>query len=188
MRIALIAALITVPTMALAWSLGGVSNASGRYTALLPATAALPNPHLTPGAIDPRVTQANIQQTICVRGYTRSVRPSVHYTERLKRRQVAQYGYADRRLRDYEEDHLVSLELGGSPSDPRNLWPEPHHVAGGWGAYVKDRLENRLHSLVCHHRISLAEAQHMEATDWIGAYKRFIGPTPRSHRRHRTGG
>ena len=91
-------------------------------------------------------------------------------------------------MRDYEEDHLISLELGGSPSSPRNLWPEPHHVIGGWGSYTKDKLENRLHSMVCHGQISLAEAQHEIATDWIAAYKRDIGPTPVKGRGHRQGG
>ena len=56
--------------------------------------------------------------------------------------------------------HLVPLELGGSPASPRNLWPEPHHVAGGWGSYRKDRLENRLNHLVCRGRITLAVARH----------------------------
>jgi len=48
-------------------------------------------------------------------------------------------GY-DRTMRDYEEDHLVPLEVGGNPHDPRNLWPEPLH--GPWNARMKDRLEN----------------------------------------------
>lgn len=182
MKPALLAIALLSPMPALAWSLGGVEHPSGRYSALLPATAALPNPRMTPGARDPRVTQANIHQTICVRGYTRTVRPPEAYTEALKRHQIAEYGYADRRLRDYEEDHLISLELGGSPTSPLNLWPEPHHVAGGWGSYAKDRLENRLHSLVCHQKLSLAAAQQMEASDWIDAFKRFLGPVPTAKR------
>lgn len=35
----------------------------------------LPRHDLTPGAIDPRVTQSNIRSTICRRGYTATVRP-----------------------------------------------------------------------------------------------------------------
>ena len=145
---------------------------SGKF----PASAALPNPNLTPGAIDPGVTQYNIGTTICRRGgYTKSVRPPEDYTEKLKRRQIAQYGYADTNMRDYEEDHLVSLELGGSPDNPMNLWPEPHDVDGGWGSYAKDQLENRLHDLVCARRLSLAQAQHDIATNWVQAYQRYIG-------------
>lgn len=166
MKTFLIAALLAAPALAAA-------------RPLLPASAAMPNPHLTPGAIDPRVTQANIHQTICVRGYTKTVRPPESYTERLKRRQIAEYGYADRRLRNYEEDHLISLELGGSPTDPRNLWPEPHHVVGGWGSFAKDKLENRLHRMVCRGQISLIRAQSLIAAHWVDAYKRYIGPAPR---------
>lgn len=141
-----------------------------------------PNPSLTPGAIDSRVTQDNIDQTICVRGYTKTVRPPESYTRKLKEQGIRDYGYADTRFSSYEEDHLVSLEIGGSPDDPRNLWPEPHYAAGGWGSYVKDRLENKLHELVCERRLGLAEAQYEEAHDWISAYKKYVGPYPEASR------
>ena len=79
-----------------------------------------PDRGCTPGAIDPRVTQANLGQTICRRGgYTGSVRPPESYTEALKRSQIPAYGaYRGSSLSDYEEDHLVSLELGGSRRQP----------------------------------------------------------------------
>jgi hypothetical protein len=84
--------------------------------------------------------------------------------------------------------HLVSLELGGSPSDPRNLWPGPHHVIGGWGSYVKDQLENRLHSMICSGQITLVQAQNAIAHNWIGAYQQVISKTPVQKRLHRYGG
>lgn len=138
----------------------------------------LPNRNLTPGAIDPRVTQANLEQTICQLGYTRTIRPPMSYTERLKREGIIQYGYADRRLSHYEEDHLISLELGGSATNPANLWPEPHLLRNGWGSYTKDQVENRLHALVCAHRLSLSQAQYLIATNWIEAYQRYVAPRP----------
>ena len=144
------------------------------YTRTFPASDALPDPSLTPGALNPTVTQADIYSTICARGWTRTVRPPEAYTEQIKRQQIREYGYRDRWLRDYEEDHLVPLELGGSPSSPRNLWPEPHYVAGGWGAYRKDRLENWLNHLVCRRRITLAAARRAIARDWIAAYRHFM--------------
>lgn len=147
---------------------------------VFPLSDALPNPQLTPGAIDPRVTQANIHSTICRRGYTKTVRPPESYTERLKRLSIRQYGYdwKHSRLRYFEFDHLLSLALGGAPRDPRNLWPEPHRVVGNWGAYTKDRLENKLHRMVCRGQITLREAQYEEVHDWIAAYKRYIGMPP----------
>ena len=144
--------------------------------AVVPASAqsSRPDPAATPGALNPAVTQATIEETICVRGWTRTVRPPAEYTYALKRRQVRAAGYADRRLGDYEEDHLVPLELGGSPDDPRNLWPEPRQPVDGWDADLKDDLEGVLNGLVCSGRLSLAAAQQAIATDWEAAYRRFM--------------
>jgi len=138
----------------------------------------LPDPEITPGAVNPDVTQQTIETTICVRGWTRLVRPPESYTEPLKHEQIAEYGYSDRRLRDYEEDHLIPLELGGAPTDPRNLWPEPHEAPGDWGSYAKDRLESRLNDLVCSGALPLETARAAIATNWIDAYRRYIGSVP----------
>ena len=153
--------------------------ASGSGVARLPGE---PNPTLTPGAINPAVTQATIGKTICVSGWTATVRPPSSYTADLKGQQVVAYGYTDHVLADYEEDHLISLEIGGAPRDPRNLWPEPYTVklsdGRSVGARVKDLIENRLHDLVCAGQISLAVAQNEIATDWISAWFELDGETP----------
>lgn len=132
----------------------------------------LPDPVLTPGVTDPRVTQDNIATTICVRGYTETVRPAEPYTEALKRRQMTIYRRAGR-ISMYEEDHLIPLELGGSPSDERNLWPEPRSDAPestpGDTAADKDLVERAANSAVCSGRISLAAAQRAMASDWMQA-------------------
>ncbi len=140
------------------------STASSPQTCHASAGGALPDPSCTPGVADRRVTQTNISLTICVRGYTTTMRPSAAYTSTLKRRQIAAYGYSDTNPRHYEEDHLVSLELGGAPSDPRNLWPER-----GASPNSKDLTENRLHAEVCARRITLSDAQHLISTDWRAA-------------------
>ena len=136
---------------------------------------ALPIASRTPGAINRSITQANIGSTICVTGYTKSVRPSSSYTRSLKISQLAS-GYAignDRSTAHYEEDHLISLELGGSPTAPANLWPEPYLIASG--ARTKDTLENTLHRLVCSHVVALSVAQRAIATNWLVAYNRYVG-------------
>jgi hypothetical protein len=127
----------------------------------------LPDPICTPGVADPRVTQDNIQTTICVSGYTAKVRPASAYTSALKRQQISDYGYADVTPADYEEDHLIPLELGGAPADPRNLWPEPR--SGDYTASEKDRVENALHAKVCAGLATLAAAQASIARDWESA-------------------
>lgn len=135
----------------------------------------LPSPTLTPGATNPAVTQATIGQTICLVGWTATIRPPSSYTSRLKTRQLETYGYSDRRLADYEEDHLISLELGGAPRDPRNLWPEPRHIrlADGTdvGGYAKDALENYLKRRVCAGTLSLVSAQREIARNWVKYWK-----------------
>jgi hypothetical protein len=112
---------------------------------------------LTPGVLNPAVTQATIASTICRRGWTRTVRPPVDFTNALKQRQLRLYG-----LRGppsaFQEDHLISLELGGNPSDPRNLWPEPYPRAA-----AVDRIENELNARVCGGSLTLAEAQRRES-------------------------
>ena len=137
-----------------------------------------PDPKLTPGATNPAVSQANIGSTICVSGWTATVRPPESYTEALKRTGIVAYGYADTNLADYEEDHLISLEIGGAPADPANLWPEPYTVslADGTpvGARVKDQIENKLHDLVCSRSMTLATAQRLIATDWIAAWRTYV--------------
>jgi hypothetical protein len=135
----------------------------------------LPNRQRTPGAVNPAVTQQTIRSTICRTGYTSTVRPSSSYTTRLKVEQLSS-GYAyrgDRATGDYEEDHLIALEIGGSPSSPRNLWPEPE--LGSEGAHAKDLVENELHDLVCAGTVPLRVAQRAIATNWWRAYQRYGG-------------
>jgi hypothetical protein len=127
------------------------SNSGARAPILLPSAT------LTPGALNPDVTQATIGTTICVRGWTRTVRPPSSYTSALKEEQLRRYG-----LRGppsaYQEDHLISLELGGSSTDPRNLWPQPYPRAS-----QVDRIENELNAKVCAGELTLAEAQARES-------------------------
>ena len=121
------------------------------------ATAAIvADPVLTPGVLNPDVTQGNIRSTICRHGWTSTIRPPTSYTNELKRRQMRGYGETGS-LSDYQEDHLISLELGGSPTDPRNLWPEPYPRAS-----QVDEIENELNAEVCSGRLSLAQAQQRE--------------------------
>lgn len=138
------------------------------------ATHLVPDPRFTPGATNSDVTQDNIDSTICVPGFTKSIRPPARYTSRLKRQQLDDpaRNYHDREMRDYEEDHDVPLEVGGNPIDPRNLWPEPLH--GPWNAHTKDKLENLIHKLVCVHRITLAEGQAAFLGDWIAAHQKYV--------------
>jgi hypothetical protein len=127
----------------------------------------LPDPRLTPGD-----TLGVTRMDICTPGYTKVVRA---VPAAVKREVFAAYGRLRRKGVCCEADHLISLELGGS-NRLQNLWPEPYDIT--WNAHVKDRLENRLHELVCTGQLDLAIAQKAIATDWISAYQRYEGPNP----------
>lgn len=132
----------------------------------------LPNPSLTPGAIDNSIKQQNIHQTVCIKGYTKTIRPPANYTNKLKKRQLREYGYDDRNPKHYEEDHLIPLSIGGNPKDPQNLWPEPRNSE--WSAAKKDQLEFVIYRMVCRNEIPLKDAQAEIASNWIEAYKKYV--------------
>ena len=156
-----------------------VSHASA--TAVLPQAPAgscqprghglftLPDARCTPGAVSPAVTQSNLSSTICRSGYTETVRPSESITEPEKEASLSAYGDTQP-LHFYEYDHLVPLELGGAPNDPRNLWPEP-----GASPNPKDELEYRLREMVCSGELHLVVAQREIASNWVVLYRRLIG-------------
>ena len=85
----------------------------------------IPDHVRTPGALSLRVTQDNAALTVCVAGWTRTIRPTSSYTSRLKAKQMHALHLAGS-ARDYEEDHLVPLCVGGHPTDHRNLLDDAH--------------------------------------------------------------
>ena len=129
----------------------------------------LPDPSCTPGAVNPNVTQSNISSTVCKRGWTSTIRPPLSVTEPQKFKSMTAYGISTAKGQAglYEYDHLISLELGGAPDGPLNLWPEPHSVLVNGqqeGSFIKDSAENRLRSEVCAGKITLVQAQEAIST------------------------
>ena len=129
----------------------------------------------TPGVLNTTVTQANIATTVCKSGWTATIRPTVTYTNKLKDTQLKTTYLAYTKMwgpaaSGYEEDHLISLQLGGNPSDPKNLWPEPY---AGNGARKKDVVETALKRLVCAGTLKLADAQKA-ILNWPAAYKKYV--------------
>jgi hypothetical protein len=134
--------------------------------------AALPDPTCTPGALY-GPSQANPASTVCVSGFTSKIRPPVSYTEPLKLKIMAAYGVGGQSPSLYELDHLVALEDGGAPADPRNLWPQPYASPG---AHEKDAEENLLKRQVCAGKITVAEAGLSLAGNWLASYERDKPP------------
>jgi hypothetical protein len=127
------------------------------------ARGPLPDSACTPGDIFPNVTKAQI----CQSGYARSVR---NVPQSVKNQAYAEYGIIHHTAGQYEVDHLVSLELGGS-NDISNLWPEAANPHPGF--HEKDKVENYLHDQVCSGAISLRQAQIEIATNWLAVYQRM---------------
>ena len=128
----------------------------------------LPDRHCTPGALNPRVTQATIASTICRSGYTATIRPPASVTNVEKRANAKSYGYKTT-LTQTEYDHLVPLELGGDPNDRRNLWvepPSPGHKASQTFHNPKDSIETKAKTLVCKGIVPLATMQRAIAYNW----------------------
>lgn len=128
-------------------------------------------PQAVPGEINAHVTQRNIRATVCASGWTKTVRPPASYTTKLKLQQMREWGLTGD-AHDYEEDHRVPLEIGGNPTDPRNLWPQPW--AHPYGAHEKDRLENAVKRDICNGTLTLDQARAIFLGDfWMEYKKRF---------------
>lgn len=139
----------------------------------------LPGPDTT-GKADPKITAANYRHIMCKTSKTGKKyhttderRPTTTYTNHLKLRQLATGNYEDRIASDYEEDHLISLEIGGDDSAQENLWPE--HWTGKWGAHVKDLLEGELGRRICLKSsdvdfVALTKAREIAKGNWVKSF------------------
>ena len=123
-------------------------------------------------ALNPDVRQETIHQTICVSGYTASVRPSTIYTNGVKRKLMRQQSLPTTAAAYFELDHHVPLALGGHPRNLQNLMLQ--HWEGDGGAKKKDRLERKLQMLVCADKVMLDDARRAIWFDWQGAYRRYV--------------
>lgn len=132
--------------------------------------ADLPDPNLTPGEANPELTQ----EVLCAKGFTTknyrnvssATKGEVYRLYHAKNHEGVCAG-----REGCEVDHLISLELGGQ-NNTKNLWPQSYQ--GEWSAHVKDKLENKLHHLVCQGKVSLKDAQEAISKDWIAAYKKYV--------------
>lgn len=147
--------------------LGATATPVTTPTCVYRQNGALPDLSCTPGAVNRHVTQSNIHKTICVKGWTATIRPAANITGPEKLVSMRQYGFMfGSSPTGYEYDHLIPLELGGAPNATSNLWPEPHHPATGKGSYTKDGIENALRNAVCSGKITLALARREIRKDW----------------------
>ena len=149
-------------------------------SSLTPDSSSAPSPSPSPApadpchrngmtycALNPAVTQATINSTICVTGWTATIRPPESYTEPLKLQQISAEGLAGG-PGNYEEDHRMPLELGGDPRDTTNLSPESHAMS-----YTKDAAENAARREVCA-GAGLRTVQAAFVATWLGPYPAYV--------------
>lgn len=132
----------------------------------------LPDKTLSPGVINPEATK----EIICVKGYTSGLDKhgnKVRNVSEATKNEVFKRYKLNKNASHFEIDHIISLELGGK-NDISNLYPESYDTKP-YNAHTKDRLENVLHKKVCNEEITLQEAQKAISTNWIDAYKKYIG-------------
>ena len=141
-----------------ATSLGHRTKTSGCVS-----TNNLPDPACTPGAVFPKATAADI----CTPGYSSKVR---NVPTSTKNKVYAEYGITSHEPGQYEVDHLVALELGGSNSIA-NLWPEPAEPRPGF--HEKDKVEDYLHAQLCDGKLSLQQVQVQIATNWVEVFNKL---------------
>jgi hypothetical protein len=119
-------------------------------------------------ALNPDVTATSIDQTICVPGFTAHLRPDAGYVSDIKDRLGREGGLGADVAGAMILDHIIPLALGGHPRDPSNL--QLQDVAE---SHRKDRIELKLHCLVCSGQVPLSEAREAIAADWQAAYHRY---------------
>lgn len=149
----------------------------------IPVTAAERLQAVPIEVLNPDVRQETIQTTICVPGYTASVRPSTTYTNGVKLKLLREEGTPASEKSGYELDHRIPLALGGHPRSIKNLmlqtWEGPN------GAKAKDRLERRLQQLVCAGKVPLDEARRAIYLDWQGALRSYPPVTGNNSSKYR---
>ena len=141
---------------------------------LVSACTTAPVSYAPAGALNVQVTQVTIDQTICIAGWTATVRPSKSYRNGVKLKLICDRGLPDSDVTKYELDHFVPLPLGGHPSSVDNLWLQLWE--GEQGAKKKDQLEATLHRMVCRGQISLDQARQQITADWSKAFDRYVLP------------
>jgi len=151
-------------------------SVAGFAAEVMPDSYYAPENTRTPGVVNAKVTQDNIQQTICRPSWVKSNLPPARYLSRLKASQLKEWKYQDRKPANYAEDHRIPIEVGGHPRDAGNLWPQPQTIA--WNAAAKNKLEHYVHGEVCAGRMKLEDARSVFQRDWVDVFKLYCGPEP----------
>ncbi|MBV9798372.1 MAG: hypothetical protein JO039_10035 [Solirubrobacterales bacterium] len=121
------------------------------------------DPRCTPGVLNPAAA-ANPRKTICRRGYETELAKREAAARALKIAMMVRYGSTGNPS-TYVVAERVPAEDGGSPTDPKNLWPMPLY---GWGgALTESAVANSLHDQICQDAVTVREATRVLEGDWL---------------------
>ncbi len=141
---------------------------------------ALPDPKVTPGAINTACVADlsqkqhivnGIEENICAKDFrTGPIRATIHNFAKMKRTACAAYG-VKKCDGSVEGDHFKPIEVCGCPDCQTNIWPQPLKEAR-----IKDhQVEDILPKLVCSGEMTLKQAQDCVATDWVKCAAKIKG-------------
>lgn len=139
-----------------------------RILMVLMALVLICQPVMAEPVADPAVTQQTLETTVCVPGYTKTIRHRAKNLRLLKLALMAEAGLSPEAKAEFRLDHVLPLTLGGNPRDLTNLALQPLALS-----YRKDRIERKLGCLVCTGQLSLQDAQNAILDDWQAAYHKF---------------
>ncbi|MFZ0089985.1 MAG: hypothetical protein WAL63_10785 [Solirubrobacteraceae bacterium] len=121
------------------------------------------DPRCTPGALN-RAALAHPRKTICRRRYLAKLEAPEAGLRRLKIAMMITYGSAGAPS-TYVLGHVVPVQDGGSPADPKNVWPILRY---GWGgALTQAVVANAVHALICAGTVTVRHAAQILEGDWL---------------------
>ena len=136
-----------------------------------------PDPVHAPGALNKKVTQRNIQRTICDPPWVAKTQAAAaQKNTKLMADQLKKRGYRDTDPAKYVVDQLIPIDVGGNPTDARNLWPQA--VSAGWNVAAKNKLETYVNREVCSGHMKLAQGQAIFKRNWVEVFHLYCGASP----------
>jgi hypothetical protein len=118
--------------------------------------------HCAPGTLNAAVI-GHTAGTICDPRWLASTSSS-HLAPATRQRLVIEYQLPGPVI-TYVVAHVVPIEDGGSPTNPRNLYVLP---LNGWGGErTKAVVAGKLHDEICAHRLTVAEAAKTLEGNWL---------------------
>src|SRR4051812_31633031 len=151
---------------------GVAAAAAAAVLAAACGTPAQPRGPMPTDVLNRAVTPENVESTICRSDFVAALKLSPTELRERERNLMLRTGTDPELAATFVVAEMVPAALGGDPRKPKNLQPLP--LRGAANGANKDRLDRRLHFLVCTGKLGLREAQSALWNDWYGAYVQYV--------------